>query len=60
MSSGVLQMELRAAAASLKNNFAISDRSHKPIAFDLVILVSAIRTKAMIYREKQPPIFMKL
>lgn len=45
--SRILLMELYATVVFLKSNFAISDRSHNLIAFDLVISVLATYIKAI-------------
>lgn len=59
--SRLLLMKLHVAVAFLKSNFAISDRSHILIAFDLVISVLAsYNLIAVIKKKKKSPIFIKL
>lgn len=51
-------MKLHAAIAFLKSNFAISDRSHILIAFDLVISVLASNNLIVIIKKEKSHLFL--
>lgn len=56
--SRLLLMKLHAAIAFLKSNFAISDRSHILIAFDLVISVLASNNLIVIIKKEKSHLFL--
>lgn len=56
--SRLLLMKLHAAIAFLKSNFAISDRSHILIAFDLVISVLASNNLIVIIKKEKSYLFL--